>query len=52
MIVLRDGTKLAGKFLEKRSEFIVIEGHGKVMKNAIRSFIICRGPHSAKRTIA
>lgn len=42
-VVLRDGTKIDDKFVDRTNKWVVLEKTGRVMKSDIRSFFVLKG---------
>lgn len=42
LIILKDGTKLIGKFKDKKSGFVFTEEHGKISTKRIKAMTICK----------
>jgi len=43
-VMLRNGTELIDKFIDRTDRHIILENHGKVEKSQIRSFSIYKPP--------
>lgn len=42
LVILRDGTRYEDRFKERTGKFVVLEGHGKIRGENIRSITIPR----------
>lgn len=50
LIVLKDGTKLVGRFKDKKSGAVITEEHGRIPTDQIKAMTICKQtPNHLKR---
>jgi len=42
-VVLRDGTRVTGKFLDRTDRWVEVEGYGRISQGAIQSFWVEKG---------
>ncbi len=42
LIILKDGTKLIGKFKDKKSGYIITEEHGRISTDTVKAMTICK----------
>ncbi len=50
LIILKDGTKLIGKFKDKKSGYVITEEHGKISTSTIKAMTICKQAIKRKDT--
>lgn len=46
VVLLRDGTRILDRFVERTDRWIVLEKHGRIAKEDLRSLILDRGANT------